>query len=121
MATVKITSTTGLDFDGFDLPDPVGGTVASRTPTKWHIDRDKVVGSFDEYVGKGFTFDKSNDLIGGTITGFTIAESKTEKFQVTGISIDASVLTGAATGKAFLAQALSGADTITGGNGNDHI
>ncbi|HVO01065.1 MAG TPA: hypothetical protein VMT54_02635, partial [Candidatus Cybelea sp.] len=118
MSTVKVTSATGVDFDDYALPDPVGGTVASHTAAKWHIDY--AGGASDDYTGKGFTY-TGNALTGGTITGFTIVESPTEQFTVTGISVPAADLHNAANAAAFLSEVLQGNDTITGGNGADHL
>jgi Ca2+-binding RTX toxin-like protein len=117
MSTIKVTSTAGSDFDDFELPG--GGTIGTHTPTAWHLDY--AGGAAVDYTGTGFKFDGGNSLIAGTITGFTWSESKTEKFQVTGLSLDAAVLTGAANAADFLGKALAGNDTITGGAGNDHL
>src|SRR4051812_36440103 len=119
MATIKTTSTAGGGFDDYKLPDPGTATKGTQSGTKWHLGY--AGGALDEAVGKGFTF-AASDLSGGTVSGFTFTESKTEKFQVTGLTgVPAADLGGAADGKAFLATALSGKDIITGGNGDDHL
>jgi Ca2+-binding RTX toxin-like protein len=120
MATIKVTSTAGVDLTTYAKPDVADG-VKTHTATKWHIDY--TGGASDDYAGKGFKYDPGTlDLLEGTITGFTFAQSKAEKFQVTGITgVDADTLINAADGQDFLAAVLANNDKVTGGKGDDTL
>src|SRR5690348_1047918 len=105
MATIKITDATGVDFDDLKLPDAAaaGANVKTHTKTTWHID---YPGGFsDDYTGTNLTYDVNNDLTGGTITGFKIVDAKVTQFQASGLSLDATLLSGFKDGTALLTEA----------------
>jgi Ca2+-binding RTX toxin-like protein len=76
------------------------------------------------FSGAGFIYDGSGDFTGGTVTGFSGADSGVADFTIANLDLSAvsiQTLLNASDGAGLLALLTAGDDNITGTSGDDHL
>jgi serralysin len=138
-----------LDTDAFAIGSALGKGAINRSSTGFDVNLGD--GETFHYTGTNFTYDASNNLTGGTITGLSDISFNTPIYDLSGFSVaattwvqwvhdnnndaakamlfggDDSILGGNlddnldAFGGNDIVWGRDGADTIIGGDGNDHL
>jgi Ca2+-binding RTX toxin-like protein len=120
--TVIVAGPAGLDTTALDISIVAQGTVTAATPTTYTLDLGE--GDVVTVTGTSLTYDATNHLTGGIVTGLADDYLGQSVFQASDFSVSATTLVGwAQSGQSTLAfqTILAGDNTITGGAGADTI
>ena len=114
-------ASSAIDMTSIQIGAFASGTVTTHTATVYRVTNGS---DFDELSGSGFTFNGSDRLNGGAITGWTHNVGGSTVFVMSALGMSGSAFAAYVSGNntaGFFAEALGGNDSLTGSTGNDNL